>query len=273
MDTKVPILIFADDGSPGADVAWLWLCSHQWHGWSIEVLHAEEASSNAHKSAAAGTPEPWHPPHARSLPTGQLGTQPVLLRATGDPRSAIRARAKTADLLVIGARGHGLLKALHIGGTADWLLRDAPAPLVIARSGRMTRRVLVCTDGSTGAQRAAVIAAGLPWIGSAEVVVVGVPESGYHPQDAVDATVQLFTGKAAHVSGAVRGPSLALAFYSVRDIILDLAKEIDADLIVVGSRGLSGWDAVLSGSVGSVSSALARHASCSVLVVPSATNR
>jgi nucleotide-binding universal stress UspA family protein len=48
------------------------------------------------------------------------------------------------------------------------------------------------------------------------------------------------------------------------EAILDVAKEEDADLIVVGQRGLSGLQRFL---LGSVSSKVAQHASCSVLIV------
>lgn len=46
--------------------------------------------------------------------------------------------------------------------------------------------------------------------------------------------------------------------------ILDLANSVNADLIVVGSRGLSGLQRFL---LGSVSSKVSEHASCSVMIV------
>jgi nucleotide-binding universal stress UspA family protein len=50
--------------------------------------------------------------------------------------------------------------------------------------------------------------------------------------------------------------------------IVDLADELDAALIVVGSRGLNGAREVFEGSV---SHEVARHARCPVLVVPRPT--
>jgi nucleotide-binding universal stress UspA family protein len=47
-------------------------------------------------------------------------------------------------------------------------------------------------------------------------------------------------------------------------VILDVAQEQDADLIVVGARGLTGFERFL---LGSVSSKLSHHASCSVMIV------
>jgi nucleotide-binding universal stress UspA family protein len=47
-------------------------------------------------------------------------------------------------------------------------------------------------------------------------------------------------------------------------VIMDVAREQQADLIVVGARGLTGLQRFL---LGSVSSKLAHHAACSVMIV------
>ena len=47
-------------------------------------------------------------------------------------------------------------------------------------------------------------------------------------------------------------------------VILDVAQEQNADLIVVGARGLTGFERFL---LGSVSSKLSHHAPCSVMIV------
>src|SRR5262249_54185349 len=51
---------------------------------------------------------------------------------------------------------------------------------------------------------------------------------------------------------------------SAREVILDEAEKWDADLIVLGSHGYSGWQRFL---LGSVSHAVATHAHCSVEIV------
>lgn len=48
------------------------------------------------------------------------------------------------------------------------------------------------------------------------------------------------------------------------NVILDVAQEQNADLIVVGARGLTGFERFL---LGSVSSKLSHHAPCSVMIV------
>src|SRR5262249_12494358 len=48
------------------------------------------------------------------------------------------------------------------------------------------------------------------------------------------------------------------------DAIIEVAQDIEADLIVLGSHGLSGWKALL---LGSVSDGVLHHAPCPVLIV------
>lgn len=49
------------------------------------------------------------------------------------------------------------------------------------------------------------------------------------------------------------------------DVILEYAEAIDADLIVMGRQGKSGWGTMLFGNV---TEKVTRHASCAVLVIP-----
>jgi hypothetical protein len=38
-----PVLVVADDGSPGADAVWLWLAEQRWPGWSVKVVTVADA--------------------------------------------------------------------------------------------------------------------------------------------------------------------------------------------------------------------------------------
>jgi nucleotide-binding universal stress UspA family protein len=55
-----------------------------------------------------------------------------------------------------------------------------------------------------------------------------------------------------------------------RDVILQHAKSLPADLIVVGTHGRRGFQHLL---LGSVAEAIARRAACPVLIVPTARKR
>jgi nucleotide-binding universal stress UspA family protein len=78
-----------------------------------------------------------------------------------------------------------------------------------------------------------------------------------------EAVVQDIVSKAEASGVKVRG-EIVENVPSVVESITDYADEWKVQVIVVGTRGLSGFKKLL---LGSVSSALVSHASCSVLVV------
>jgi nucleotide-binding universal stress UspA family protein len=58
-----------------------------------------------------------------------------LALAPGDPRSVLRAFGGDADLLVVGARGHGVLDHLLLGSVADALAHHPTVPTVVVPHG------------------------------------------------------------------------------------------------------------------------------------------
>jgi nucleotide-binding universal stress UspA family protein len=169
-----------------------------------------------------------------------------------------------ATLIVVGPKGARGLKAMFLGSTADHLLHHPPAPLVIATTPRPVRRVLVCTDGSLNAQLAAATFAALPLATVADhVAVIGVAtvgiyddsESVYRGVDAACETLKALDPEAIHVE----------AEGNVAEAVLGHAFAMRAQLIVIGTRGLTGLRRVF---LGSTANAIARTAPCSVLVVP-----
>lgn len=259
-------MVFGDDGSIGADVAWLWINSQPWPHWQIDVVHAEPPAVAPPPPRASVDVHPWHPPHRRSYLAG--GVEVSHLTAAADPREVL-GRFTGADLMVVGPRGRGLLKALHLGSTTEWLLDCPPCPFVIARSGQPVERVLICVDGSAHAEAAvnAYIALPLARRAAATVFTAGIPYG--NPPAQFPETIDRLGSLGAQVSGMDRTPRALQPFYSVRDMILDAAAETDADLIVLGTRGLSGWESL---RVGSIAGAVARHAQTSVLLAGAETS-
>lgn len=51
------------------------------------------------------------------------------------PRTALSEAAKAADLVVVGARGRGLIASELLGSVSTWLLHEAVAPVVIVPKG------------------------------------------------------------------------------------------------------------------------------------------
>lgn len=145
-------------------------------------------------------------------------------------------------------------------------------------------RILAATDGSESALRAMQVAVGLAKACGAELLVVhaipfpvdveatstgviqrGEALGGYYQvararaQKILDAATEL-----AEASGVpVRRVVLDRPASPV-ELLLECATQEGADLVVSGTRGLSGFRKLL---VGGVSDALVHHAPCSVLVV------
>jgi nucleotide-binding universal stress UspA family protein len=129
-------------------------------------------------------------------------------------------------------------------------------------------KVLVATDGSKSAERAVVAAAELPWPEGSEVRVVSVLD----PIEGMPETIAALRARSEKVLADARvraekggrPASSALLIGRPARAILDAASDWGAGVIVVGARGLGAVRGLL---VGSVSSAVARAAACSVLVL------
>jgi nucleotide-binding universal stress UspA family protein len=131
-------------------------------------------------------------------------------------------------------------------------------------------KILVAYDGSDGAKRALEAVGELRPAGGAVTVLgvaEGVPLFGYagtlpSPEEEEECRRRLDeAGKALAAQGIV--PALVTRRGDPATAILDEAQKEEADLIVIGTRGLSTAERWL---VGSVSTKVFHHARCSVLV-------
>ena len=141
------------------------------------------------------------------------------------------------------------------------------------------RSIVVGTDGSPTAERAVQQAAALAADEGARLVVV----SAYNPGErATDVEVErvpadlryTLTDRAQTEELAERGRAIAreagvgkVVVQALEGdpahVLLEAARDFDADLIVVGSRGLTSHAHFI---LGSVASSVAHHAPCDVLV-------
>lgn len=155
-----------------------------------------------------------------------------------------------ATLAVVGTHGHSRLSEMILGGVAGRLLHEAPCSVLIARPPAaeplFPRAILAGIDGSPAADAA---------LAAAEYLALRF-ESPLRVVTAVE-------GKCVNLEHArSRAPELEEVAEQPVGALVDASK--DADLLVVGSRGLHGWRAL-----GSVSERVAHQAACSVLVVRS----
>lgn len=199
--------------------------------------------------AAEQLAEEAHSAHgeARRLLEGVPNAEALLVHAEGS-RALLRCvREAGADLVAVGSHGGSRAAGIVFGSVATAMLHEAPCSVLVARScsapDRFPRAIVVGDDGSRVAGAAVRLAEHLAERAGAKL-----------------RTVIALGGKHVTVSHVVMRPSLE---HDERAPVEALcARAAEADLIVVGSRGLHGV-----ASLGSVSERLAHRASCSVLVV------
>jgi nucleotide-binding universal stress UspA family protein len=91
---------------------------------------------------------------------------------------------------------------------------------------------------------------------------VSVPQAGLDSPRAAESAAEVLRATAGSVRTEVAAPDALQIVVNPRAMLLDAARRWEADLIVLGTRGLSGMAAVRAGSI---ATSLARHAPCSVL--------
>lgn len=57
------------------------------------------------------------------------------VRLTGDPEELLTARTEELDVLVMGSRGYGPLRAVLVGGLSGRMLREAHCPVIVVPRG------------------------------------------------------------------------------------------------------------------------------------------
>lgn len=258
-------LLFADDYSTGADQAWSWVTAQNWEGWQVTVLTVEPVGVS---HAEPQEPRAWAPRVARELPESSEGVAIEYLVADGDPREVLATFP--ADLLVIGRRGAGLLKRLHVGSVAEALLDNPAAPLLIAHGGEPVQHITLAVDGSRYAARATEVLANMPWIAGARVTVLGVDEGDGHARAAVETAADQLVDHAVAVDRRVIDHDPSALTVNVRYELDHYIAEHPCDLVVCGTKGLTGSERL---RLGSVADYIAHHVDASVLLVRDAYRR
>lgn len=248
-----PVLAFGDDRSAEADVCWDWIEGHTWPGWSLEVVTAEAPEDMHPLSEEEAHLHPWDPPEPRDA-DGLRFESVEHLRVEVDPRLALIS--KPWDLVAIGPRGSGLLKRLHLGSTADWLLREPTSPLVIAHQPGPVRRVMFAADGSPHAQRAMACLVSLPWIADTTVHIVSVDDGRVDAETAAADAERALSAVDVETEVMIRSGRPTHA-------IVGVCQQLSPDLVVMGARGISGLKRVV---IGSTTAAVAGSTDRSILV-------
>jgi nucleotide-binding universal stress UspA family protein len=185
--------------------------------------------------------------------------------------------------VVVGSRGLGGVRRALLGSTSNSVVRHAHVPVLVVRNGedavgRLPGRVLAALDSSEEADAAAGVAAEISDATGSELhLVFALPTYPVAPfpftrekwdaqnERARHGARRFVDSKAAQMEATgVRLKDAHLVLGKPREEIVKLGEELEAGLIVVGSRGLGGVRRAL---MGSVSDAVVRHAHCPVVVV------
>jgi nucleotide-binding universal stress UspA family protein len=202
-------------------------------------------------------------------------------------------KKQPADLVVVGSRGLSGVRRFLLGSVSEGVLNSAPCSVLISRGPRKRGaqpsakglRILLAVDESDHALAAARWVRALrlsaaevtilhviepPGDGTAQLLTLTAPKF----REAAQAMIRVTKERGRQVVErmrkvvAYRGLTVhpALVEGHPAEEIIRAAQRTHADLVILGSRGVTGLKGAF---LGSVSRKVARHAPCSVLVVRS----
>jgi nucleotide-binding universal stress UspA family protein/nitrite reductase/ring-hydroxylating ferredoxin subunit len=194
----------------------------------------------------------------------RAGVEAETVLREGNPAEVVTAVAAEvdADLIAVGNVGMGRSRRLRLGGVAEHVAIRSPSDLLVVYTkeeretgDRPYRGIVVGNDGSPTAAEATRKAFDLGMVFGVGVTVV------YVAGDPIVGSIVLERAKASKPRAL--GVKAELVEGEPAPRIVDVAREHQADLIVVGNKGLTGARRVL---LGSVPSQVAHAAQTDVLI-------
>ncbi len=202
---------------------------------------------------------------------------------------------KKIDIAVLGSRGLSRISGLLLGSVSEWVLNDASCSILIGRpTARSTKssaglNILLATDGSPDAWNAVDVVRSFEFPSGTTLTLLHVIKKHvYETRQVVERGGRSraeFSKLAKDVcrDGDLRGvrllqetrDSLASTACHIRECIalgheaqeiIRAARIQKADLVIMGSKGVTGLRRLF---MGSVAQAVSHHAPCSVLIVRS----
>lgn len=213
---------------------------------------------------------------ARGVATSSaLGSVPAALS------TAARAREIGADLVVVGSHGHTGVKRFLLGSVAEHTVAQSPVSVLVVRGeghAEAPKTIVVGTDFSPASEGAVKLAADWARAFGAQLHLVNglqltmpflAPYEVSVPDAFIDASYAEAKKKLAAIADGLAGIDVHATVLSAapHDALDAIAARVTADLIVTGSRGLTGVKHLV---LGSVAERTLRHAPCSVLIVKAA---
>ena len=278
-------ILLATDGSPSAAAASRLAAGLHWPSGSvIDVVgvcdaHDEGLCPDSEEVAAAVGEAV-----AVLTKAGLIARRLVL---TGRPATLIVDVASDfrAELVIVGSRGLGPLASMLLGSVSAEVVDHAPCPVLVVRDPEI-RSVLVAVDGSGPARAAVDYLSSTRILAGRRVEVLSVAHGRTTVPPELMTTLPVAIGGAdglfreereererTEVHAALAADELRRSGHDTRwsiscgnaaHEIVTTANSLDASLIVMGSRGLTGISRVV---LGSVARNVLLHTPASVLIV------
>jgi nucleotide-binding universal stress UspA family protein len=249
----------------------------------VESMLFTDTSAQEHQPARRLAQ--WHAERGAAL-LGQCSVPVDCSVGREGAESAIlhRAEADQADLIVVGCHGKGAIERLLVGSISERVARHARRSVLVARRDKV-ERVIVAVDGSESSEHALDALARLPLPRETRVTVVyvapwyegqkAISRRSYREDEILAEKADTEPGGAERIvanaeqrlRAAGRAAEVCIRGGLPAEQLIAAARELGADLIVVGSANRTGLDRLF---LGSVSTSVLHHAPCSVLIARSA---
>ena len=176
----------------------------------------------------------------------------TVFRRGPDPLEEILAASEEhkADVIVMGRRGkRGMIRRM-IGDVTSKAVGTAKCSVLVVPEGAAMwrKRILLATDGSRFSDAAAVAASKIAEMCKLPVTVVSAIRESFNEERAA-----LAEEAAARVHDHLAGKRIEVDKVVLRGdpdtLLLETAQAREADLIVMGTHGRTGWERVVVGSV------------------------
>jgi nucleotide-binding universal stress UspA family protein len=269
-------IIVGYDGSPGSDEALRWAAREAWARGTALTVCLASAPNHLALPGDAAVYELARRRGEEILARGMrlAGTVPDLadvraVLAEGTPAGVLCERSSTAEMVVLGSRGHGGLAGSLLGSVCWRVAEHGQGRLVVVRGhwrpvNQSPGSVVVGVDGSAASQ--AAIAFAFEEAALRDVALVAVCALADSPgrlsgarQMEEDFSHLMTVQEKEHSEVTVLRQ---VTVGSPRPALLTATAE--AQLLVVGSRGLGGVEGMRLGSVAQV---VLHHSPCPVAVV------
>jgi nucleotide-binding universal stress UspA family protein len=271
------------------------------HVTTIDEEMTAASSSRLHTKRLDDSGKPPLPVHSelqrleKLLASDTLQVQSMVVSGVPGQEILSVIQKKNIDMAVLGSRGLSRVSGLLLGSVSEWVLSDASCSVLIGRptarkaKSSSSLNLVLATDGSRDAWKAVDALKSFEFSADTTVTLLHVIKKQIYETGQVvgsvgksrtefaklakdlcgdrgSAGVRLLKDSRDALSSTTLKIQERIAFGHEAQEILKAARLQKADLVIVGSKGLTGLRRFL---MGSVAHTVSQHAPCSVLVVRS----